>query len=227
MIKEVCVSLAADRFPDDPTVDPFNPPLDYRFAAYANIIFTRFLEAHDQEMWVFAAPDITLRAHKDILFQAKFYIGQCPENQEAGKEIYDDGLRYPRFFLTPLMRVTTRLPDEEVARWNLEEFVLEAKKLEGALVCWKPNQGHLDLEKTLRRFTDEVYWAHLTTPMSPSVSESTRAGLRVTLDEFYAVCPNGKAASGLTWDEVQSKSGWSRRQIMRALSEFGDKPANS
>lgn len=227
MVKEMCVSLAADRFPDDPTVDPFDPPLDYRFAAYANIIFTRFLEAHDQEIWVFAAPDITLRAHRDILFQAKFYIGQCPEDQEAAKDIYEDSQRYPRLFLTNLMRVQSGLPDEQIARWSLEEFVMEAKKVEGSLVCWKPDHGHVDLEKTLRLFTDEVYWSHLSTPVSASVSETTRAGLRVTLTDFYAVCPNGKVASGLTWAEVQSRSGWSRRQIMRALYEFGDNPTHS
>lgn len=220
-IRQICNNISWDRFPTKSTAEYDDPP-DPRYEVYSELIFSRFLEANDDKLWVFKYPDIILRASMDILFQYKVYDGPCPEEVDEASSVLAHIRGGPRIFLTDGMRVNSSIPMEDIQTWHLQELVDDAERLQGGLVCWKPNEWPVDPEREVARFTDHVHWKGHAVYGQKFISDEGRSGLLQTYNDFKLVCPNGKMASGLTWLEIQEKTGWSRRQIVRALDVFGD-----
>lgn len=209
IIHETCRNIAWDRFPGDVS----NFEIDPRYMLCAELIFSRFLEVHGGELWVFKAPDILLRSSGLILFRDRFYDGPCPTDIEEAKSALEHLSRGPRIFLTRSMRVNANVADKDAQLHGLEEEVNEMKAFQGALICWKGNELPIDLEKFLAGFVDQD-------GSEIDGSSSTLDALRKVHEAFREVCPNGKLASGRTWLEIEKKTGWSRRHILRAIDAF-------
>lgn len=218
-ITDVCWSIAEDKFP---RLDPWDASgADIRARVYSELLFSRFVEEHINEMWVFQYPNLTLRAWPGAFNRTKMYHGPCPIDPAEAEEVWEHLRTGPRLFLTKAMRVNANIPGNEIDLWGLEETVEAAKPLQGALACWKPADWPSDLERAVWPFRDEEYFRdhphfrHLVGLPTDS------AGLRAAWEAFNNICPEGKDASGLTWKEIQAKTGWSRRQIMRTIVMIG------
>lgn len=223
-VQSACRNMAWDRFHDPASHDPFDMKIDPRIELYTELLLSRFLEMHHSELFAFQFPDIVLKVSSLVLFQDRYYDAPCPETVEEAESALDHLKRGPRCFLTDAFRVTAEVPKEAMEIYGLHEAVEMAGQMSGALICWKPKQPTDSLEPVLRRFVDHVYWRESPHYSKPFLSDDAQSGLLKTWQDYSEVCPEGKDASGLTWGEIQEKTGWSRRQIIRAEKIFGRKP---
>lgn len=104
--------------------------------------------------------------------------------------------------------------DDYSLRWA-NEYVPIFSHLEGWSVCFAENKVDLSTDRLMK------LWAPLNKTETNSETESQSHGIRTAYEEFMKVCPNGKDAAKMTWDEVEKATGWSRRQISRAIAIYG------
>lgn len=218
-ITKACWNIAEDRFPRADPWDVFGA--DIRARLYAELLFSRFVAGHINEMWVFQYPNLTLRAWPAVFGRTRTYEGPCPMDPKEAESEWEHLEKGPRLFLTKAMRVNADVARDEIDVWELEETIEAVKPLHGALACWKPADAPSDLERAVWPFRDEEYFRghphfrHLVGQPKGS------AGIRATWEAFKEICPDGKDASGLTWSEIEAKTGYSRRHITRAIATLG------
>lgn len=220
-IKQICANLAYDRFPMEfKAGEAFEPIADLRPELYSRLLFGRFVEAHDREMWLYQYPSLLLRASSELFYRSNTYLAPCPRDQSEAQSALEHLDGGPMVFVNARLRVDADGHPEFVARYGLEDYSAELRPVHGAIVCWKPDSWPVDLEREIWPFGDDAYFRGL-----PSFDQSAEPmnesdSLKVVYDAFDAVCPRGKSASGLTWPEVEKLTGWSRRQIGRALDAY-------
>lgn len=214
-------NLAADSYPSEYIEDSFDTVPDFRPELYQKLIFYRFLDAHLSEIWIFKFPDIIFRATSDLLYRARQYFGPCPDDQEAARTALEHISCQPMTFVTDRFRIKTNIEYDDAKNSVVEEMAVELEPLEGAILLWKPSIWPIDIERSLWPFQDDIYFrGH--PGFDPSIGKMKEAdGLKATFEEFIAVCPHGKKASKLTWTEIEKRTGWSRRNINRAIDVHG------
>lgn len=215
-VYSICHLAARDRFRGGEIDDGLAHPLDPCVNLYTELLFFRFFESRSEELWAFKIPNVLLRVDPFLFFQARIFDGPCPLDPAEA----ESALAYitPRLFVSKGMRVTCKVPQEAVDEFALGEAVDEARQMDGALLCWKAPQDMTDLEREIGRYLDHIYWKGAAGVDVGNGGNKPNGGIKEAYESFVKVCPHGKNASGLTWQEIERKTGWSRRQIQRAIA---------
>lgn len=175
-INDVFWNIAEDKFPRPDPWDIFGA--DIRARVYSELLFSRFVEEHMNEMWVFQYPNLTLRAWPGAFNRTNIYRGPCPTDSAEAEDVWEHLKTGPRLFLTKSMRVNANISGDVIDLWGLEEAVEAAKPLQGALACWKPADRPSDLERAVYLF------------VTKSISETIR------ISGIWLACPQTRRASG-------------------------------
>lgn len=216
-IFDACWNIAEDKFPrpENPVEEP---GADIRAKVYSELLFSRFIQGHINEMWVFQYPNLTLRAWPGVFERTRAHYGPCPTDPAEAEDVWEFLKSGSRLYLTKGMRVNVNIPQDDIDVWQLEETIEAARPLQGALACWKPADWPTDVERAVWPFRDEGYFRDHPYFRHRVGLPVEAGGLRAAFAAFNKICPDGKDASGLTWKEIQAKTGWSRRQIVRAIA---------
>lgn len=221
-IYKVCINLSYDRFPVSfVSDDSFDPIDDVRANLYYELLFYRFIENNIDNMWIFKFPDITLRASPELFHRPFTYEGPCPDDPKEAEFALSHIKRGSMIFINSRFRITSKVPDKYIHSEAILEAAAELKPVDGAIVLWKPENWPVDIERAIWPLRDPDYFkGH---PFSKLIKENDKkgSGSRI-VEDFKQICPDGKQASGLTWEEIQRRSGWSRRSIVRAVRECED-----
>lgn len=221
-VLRACQALASDRFPD--VIEEGNrwPTTDRRAELYAEMLLDRFLDANENDLWAFAPPSTLVRVFPALLYRWNVYHGACPTDMAEAESALEHLRKGPRFGISHDFRIDSTPPIDFSPLTPSPQYFLDLAPLHRAVICWKVESWPVDAEKEIRPFLDHNYWRGVPQVANlPSAESDDAEGLSEVYQAFLKFCPDGKEASQLTWQEIQKKTGWSRRHITRAIRACG------
>lgn len=212
-----CWTVALDRFPNSPDESEW-PDIDPRASLYADLLFDRLIEANRHSIWAFQPPNNLLRMSSSFFWRARSYHGPCPEDLAEAQEVHKHLKAGPFTFVDPHFHIDANWNPKFVEEYGLQKSAEQITPLHNAVLCVKSETSAEDIERLVRPFRDHIYFRDHPGFSTGNAKQSEETGLSLTLRDFREVCPEGKQQSSLTWTEIEKQTGWSRRQILRAIA---------